>query len=207
MSSANKKPEDIKSGDRKNAAASARPEMAGMRARKAPPSIAAMLRVDHAGEYGAVAIYKGQQAVFKQAKATRAVAAQIAQMEAEEQKHLDAFDALLNERRVRPTALGPVWKAAGYGLGVATALMGEKAAHACTEAVETVIEQHYAEQIELTKDSDPQLSQIFTEFREDELHHRDIAVEGGARQAPAYGLLSRVITAGCKAAIKITTRI
>lgn len=187
-----------------------KPELAGRKAlpnKATPPSIAQMLRIDHAGEYGAVAIYKGQQAVFRCSRATQDMAAQIAQMEAEEQKHLDAFDALLIERNVRPTALGPVWKAAGYGLGVVTALMGEKAAHACTEAVETVIEQHYAEQIEATRDEDPELCAAFTQFREDELHHRDIAVEGGAKDAPAYGLLSRVITAGCHAAIKITKRV
>jgi ubiquinone biosynthesis monooxygenase Coq7 len=186
-----------------------RPEMAGMRAgaKKAAPDIAAMLRVDHAGEYGAVAIYRGQQAVFGKSRKTQAIAAQIAEMEAEEQKHLTAFDDMLIARRVRPTALGPIWRAAGYGLGVATALMGEKAAHACTEAVESVIEQHYAEQIEATRESAPELCAVFTEFREDELHHRDIAVEGGAKEAAGYGILSRVITAGCQAAIKITERI
>ena len=188
-----------------------RPNLAGLgpqsRQGITPPLIAQMLRVDHAGEYGAVAIYKGQQAVFRRSASTKAMAAQIAEMEAEEQKHLDAFDTLLIERNVRPTALAPIWNAAGYGLGVVTALMGEKAAHACTEAVETVIEQHYAEQIEATKDSNPDLCATFTEFREDELHHRDIAVEGGAQEAPAYGLLSKVITAGCHAAIKVTSRI
>jgi len=109
--------------------------------------IAEMLRVDHAGEYGAVAIYKGQQAVFGKSPKTREIAAQLAEMEAEEQKHLTAFDDLLNEHEVRPTALAPLWNVAGFGLGVVTALMGEKAAHACTEAVETVIEGHYADQI------------------------------------------------------------
>ena len=178
------------------------------RNRKATPTrIAEMLRVDHAGEYGAVAIYRGQQAVFGRSPATKDMAAQIAEMEAEEQKHLTAFDEMLVERAVRPTALAPVWQAAGYGLGVVTALMGEKAAHACTEAVETVIEQHYAEQIEATKESDPALSAVFTEFREDELHHKHIAVDGGARDAAGYGVLSRVITAGCKAAIEITKRV
>lgn len=189
-----------------------RPKLAGTtaRARNAKPtpdSIAQMLRIDHAGEYGAVAIYKGQQAVFARGKHTQDLAAQIKEMEAEEQKHLDAFDEFLIDRDVRPTALAPIWNVAGYGLGVVTALMGEKAAHACTEAVETVIEQHYAQQIEQTKDIDPALSATFAEFREDELHHRDIAVDGGAKEAPGYGLLSRVITAGCHLAIKVTSRV
>jgi len=174
---------------------------------KTNPRIAEMLRVDHAGEYGAVAIYRGQQAVFGRNPKTAQIAAQLAEMEAEEQKHLDAFDELLVERRVRPTAMTPIWNVAGYGLGVVTALLGEKAAHACTEAVETVIEQHYGAQVEEIKKDDPALSAMFAEFREDELHHRDTAIAGGAKDAPGYGLLSRVITAGCKAAIKITEKI
>ena len=120
------------------------PKQAG---HKENPRIAEMLRVDHAGEYAAVAIYRGQQAVFKRSSKTQAIAGQLSEMEAEEQKHLDAFDKLLVERDVRPTAMTPIWNAAGYGLGVVTALMGEKAAHACTEAVENVIEQHYGEQV------------------------------------------------------------
>ncbi len=172
-----------------------------------PRPIAEMLRVDHAGEYGAVSIYKGQQAVFARQGSTQKIAKQLAEMEAEEQAHLDAFDDLLNEHQVRPTALGPIWNMAGYGLGVATALMGEKAAHACTEAVETVIEQHYADQIEAIGDEHPELKARFIQFREDELHHRDIAVEEGAQEAPAYGLLSAVIKTGCRVAIKISEKI
>ncbi len=171
------------------------------------PRIAEMLRVDHAGEYGAVAIYKGQRAVFSKSPKTRIIADQIAQMEREEQKHLDAFDTLLIERGVRPTLMAPVWNAAGYGLGVITALMGEKAAHACTEAVESVIEQHYGAQAEEVANSEPELAATFTEFREDELHHRDTAIDGGAREAKGYRFLSTVITAGCRAAIKITEKI
>lgn len=169
--------------------------------------VAEMLRVDHAGEYGAVAIYRGQQAVFGRSPSTAPIAAQLAEMEAEEQKHLDAFDQLLVEREVRPTAMTPVWNVAGYGLGVVTALMGEKAAHACTEAVETVIEQHYAQQAEEIAEREPELAETFREFREDELHHRDTAVDGGAHDAPGYPLLSRAIRAGCHVAIRITQKI
>lgn len=176
--------------------------------RKTPPHrIAEMLRVDHAGEYGAVAIYRGQQAVFSRNPATAEIAAQLKEMEAEEQKHLEAFDRLLVEREVRPTAMTPVWNVAGYGLGVITALMGEKAAHACTEAVETVIEQHYAAQAEECAGSEEELAATFREFREDELHHRDTAIEGGAQDAPGYPVLSRLIRAGCHAAIRITEKI
>lgn len=174
---------------------------------KTNPRIAEMLRVDHAGEYGAVAIYRGQQAVFAKNAKTQKIAAQLAEMEAEEQQHLDAFDKLLVERNVRPTAMTPIWNVAGYGLGVVTALMGEKAAHACTEAVENVIEQHYGAQAEEIIEEEPELAATFAQFREDELQHRDTAVEQGAHDAPGYGLLSRVITAGCHAAIKITEKI
>lgn len=184
-----------------------RPLRPGAAPKKTSPRLAEILRVDHAGEYGAVAIYKGQQAVFGRNAKTRKIAGQLKHMQEEEQKHLDAFDGLLNEHSVRPTAMMPLWDAAGYGLGVVTALMGEKAAHACTEAVETVIEQHYADQIEELKDSHPDLSATFTEFREDELSHRDLAVEEGAKEAVGYPLLSAVITAGCHAAIKITEKI
>lgn len=173
----------------------------------APRRVAEMLRVDHAGEYGAVAIYRGQQAVFGRSPATAPIAAQLAEMEAEEQKHLEAFDRLLVEREVRPTAMTPIWNVAGYGLGVVTALMGEKAAHACTEAVETVIEQHYASQADEIAETEPELAETFREFREDELHHRDTAVEGGAHEAPGYAFLSRAIRAGCHAAIRITERV
>jgi len=185
-----------------------RPSRPGPSPKKsASPRLAEILRVDHAGEYGAVAIYKGQQAVFARNAKTRKIAKQLKHMEEEEQKHLDAFDDLLNQHNVRPTAMTPIWNVAGYGLGVATALMGEKAAHACTEAVETVIEQHYGDQVTELKDSEPELSAIFAQFREDELSHRDLAIEEGAKEAPGYAVLSGVITAGCRLAIKITEKI
>ena len=164
-----------------------------------------MLRVDHAGEHGAVAIYRGQEAVF--ARARPAMAAQLREMRDEEQKHLDAFDQLLVGERVRPTLLMPLWNAAGTALGVATALMGERAAHACTDAVETVIEEHYAEQAREAELTRPDLARTFAEFREDELHHRDVAVAGGAREAPVSRALAGVIRLGCHAAIAVSRRV
>ncbi|PHR61598.1 MAG: demethoxyubiquinone hydroxylase family protein [Robiginitomaculum sp.] len=171
------------------------------------PRIAEMLRVDHAGEYAAVAIYSAQAKVFGRSHQTRKIAAQLQHMCEEEQEHLDAFDALLLEHKAKPTVLLPIWNIASTGLGVATALMGEKAAHACTEAVESVIEQHYAEQIEETKNSDKELCARFTQFREDELRHRDLAIESGAKEAPAYPVLSAVIKAGCRMAIRLSEKI
>jgi ubiquinone biosynthesis monooxygenase Coq7 len=103
--------------------------------------------------------------------------------------------------------MSPVWRAAAFALGAGTALLGEKAAHACTEAVESVIEEHYAGQIAELEARDPALAAELNQFRDDELHHKDIAIEEGAREAPGYPLLSAVIKAGCRAAIKISEKI
>ena len=166
-----------------------------------------LLRVDHAGELAAVHIYRGQAAVFGQAKGGERMAAQMAEHEAGEQVHLDAFDAILNREQVRPTVFAPLWRAAGFALGAGTALMGEKAAHACTEAVESVIEAHYAEQIAEVSAREPELAAELTRFRDDELEHRDHAVAEGARDAPGYPLLSGVIRAGCRAAIRLSEKL
>ena len=166
-----------------------------------------ILRVDHAGEYGAVHIYRAQRAVFEGRQGKAAIAADMADMQAQEAVHLARFDALLNAERVRPTVLIPVWRLAAIALGTGTALMGEKAAHACTEAVEAVIEKHYADQITELSDSDPALAAELAVFRDEELAHHDHAIEHGSREAPAYRLLSAVIKAGCQAAIKISERV
>lgn len=166
-----------------------------------------ILRVDHAGEYAAVHIYRAQRAVFEGRKGHEGVAADMAEMQAQEAVHLGRFNALLNAERVRPTVMTPIWRLAALGLGAGTALMGEKAAHACTEAVEDVIEKHYAEQIAELQDRDPELAAELSRFRDEELAHHDHAIEHGSREAPAYRLLSAVIKAGCKAAIKVSERI
>lgn len=168
---------------------------------------AEILRVDHAGEYAAVHIYRAQQAVFEGRAGKDAIAADMEAMRGQEAVHLARFDALLNAERVRPTVMTPVWRLAAMALGAGTALMGEKAAHACTEAVESVIEEHYADQIAELADRDPDLAAELTKFRDEELAHHDHAVEQGSREAPAYGLLSAVIKAGCRAAIKVSERI
>lgn len=166
-----------------------------------------MLRVDHAGELGAVHIYRGQQAVLSKARGKDRLAGKLREMEGHEQEHLARFDEILNERQVRPTLMAPLWRVAGFALGAGTALMGEKAAHACTEAVENVIEDHYASQIDELKDREPELAAELTKFREDELAHRDEAVAEGAKEAPGYPLLSAVIRAGCKAAIRVSEKV
>ena len=168
---------------------------------------AAMIRVDHAGEYGAVRIYEGQLAVLGRRKGSEASAEMIRHMAAEEQRHLKTFDRIINERRVRPTALEPVWRVAGFALGAATALMGEKAAFACTAAVEEAIDEHYAQQIEALGDSDPALKQTVEDFRADEAAHRQTALDQGAEQATGYKFLSGAIKAGCRVAIKLSEKI
>jgi ubiquinone biosynthesis monooxygenase Coq7 len=169
--------------------------------------VAQMLRVDHAGELAAGAIYRGQRAVLRASPGAGRALAQISDMEAQEDEHLARFDAILTQRRVRPSLLAPLWRAAGFGLGAATALIGERAAHACTEAVETVIEGHYAAQIVEIAPSEPVLAAELSRFRDDELAHRDIAIAEGARQAPAYPVLAAVIRAGCRAAIRIAEKV
>ncbi|HRJ64039.1 demethoxyubiquinone hydroxylase family protein [uncultured Brevundimonas sp.] len=179
----------------------ARPGRGASRRRRAE-----ILRVDHAGEYAAVHIYRAQRAVFEGRAGHEAVAADMGEMQAQEAVHLARFDALLNAERVRPTVMTPVWRLAALALGTGTALMGEKAAHACTEAVESVIEEHYADQIAELKDRDPALAAELSAFRDEELAHHDHAVAHGSREAPGYDLLSAVIKAGCRAAIKVSER-
>ncbi len=169
--------------------------------------LAEILRVDQAGELAAVAIYRGQRAVLGEGAGHARIAGQLAQMEAHEAEHLARFDALLTERRVRPTVMAPLWRLAGFALGAGTALLGEKAAHACTEAVENVIEQHYAGQIAELDAREPALAAELARFRDEELAHRDQAVSEGAHQAPGYALLSAVIGAGCRTAIKISEKL
>jgi ubiquinone biosynthesis monooxygenase Coq7 len=166
-----------------------------------------MIRVDHAGEYGAVQIYRGQLAVFEAMQGKERIASLLREMEKGEQEHLDTFDRLIADRDVRPTAMAPVWRLLGFGLGAATALMGEKAAHACTAAVEEVIEEHYAQQAKMLEKLDPELGAVVARYREDELNHRDTAILEGAKNAPAYGLLSEAIKFGCRTAIAVSKRI
>jgi ubiquinone biosynthesis monooxygenase Coq7 len=165
---------------------------------------ASMLRVDQAGEYGATRIYAGQLAVLRP---NCAEAKLISRMAAQEQRHLARFDKLMSERRVRPTLLQPLWNVAGFALGAATALMSEKAALACTDAVETEIDRHYGQQLDELGDDDPELSADIAEFRADELEHRDIAREAGATGALGYPLLTAAIRAGCRVAIGLSKRI
>ena len=168
------------------------------------PDAASMLRVDQAGEYGATRIYAGQLAVLRR---NCPEARLVARMASQEERHLKRFNQLMAERRVRPTALQPLWNAAGFALGAATALMSEQAALACTDAVETEIDKHYREQLAELGDDDPELAADIEEFRADELEHRDSARAGGATNAIGYPLLTAAIRAGCRVAIELSKRV
>lgn len=161
------------------------------------------IRVDHAGEYGAERIYSGQLAVLGRGPHAQT----LHHMRDQEVHHLETFSRLVVTRRVRPTVMLPFWHVAGFALGAVTAAMGVKAAMACTVAVEETIDEHYAaQQATLDADEAP-LNETIERFRLEELEHRDIGIENGALQAPAYRLLTAVIKVGCKAAIKISERV
>jgi len=162
-----------------------------------------MIRVNHAGEYGAKRIYAGQLAVLGKTKAGKV----IREMADQEQEHLEAFSKIMTQRRVRPTVLMPLWHIAGFAMGAVTALLGEKAAMACTVAVETVIDEHYAKQEEQLGAADSELKSMVTQFRADEKEHHDTALEHGAESSPHYRLLTRVIQYQTKLAIWLSTRL
>jgi ubiquinone biosynthesis monooxygenase Coq7 len=167
-------------------------------------SNASMIRVDQAGEYGATRIYAGQLAVMGD---RHPMAREIAHMAEQEERHRQFFDEMIARRGVRPTALQPVWKVAGFALGAVTAAMGPRAAMACTAAVETEIDRHYRQQLDELGNSDPELSAAVAEFRAEELEHKEAALAAGAESAPGYPLLSAAIRAGCRAAIALSKRI
>jgi len=168
------------------------------------PDTDAMLRVDQAGEYGATRIYAGQLAVMGTRTPT---ARSIAAMALQEERHRKHFDAMIVRRGVRPTLLQPFWNVAGYGLGMATALIGPEAAMACTAAIETEIDKHYGEQLEEIGGSDPELAEAITDFRADEVEHKATAMAAGAERAPAYPLMTAAIRLGCRVAIAASKRI
>jgi 3-demethoxyubiquinol 3-hydroxylase len=168
--------------------------------------VARAIRVDQAGEYGAKRIYDGQLAVLAR-RGDAESHALIRNMALQEQAHLDAFDRMLVERRVRPTLLSPVWHVAGFALGAASALLGVKAAMACTEAVEEVIDEHYARQAASLGDDEADLKRTIEQFRADEVGHRDTARASGAAGAPAYNVLKPAVKAASRLAIWLSERV
>ncbi|MDP6344266.1 MAG: demethoxyubiquinone hydroxylase family protein [Alphaproteobacteria bacterium] len=178
-----------------------RPSLPGDLSRRA--RLHRMLRVDQAGELGAKHIYRGQLAVLAEHECEPA----LRDMAEQEEEHLETFDRLLSDRGVRPSALSPLWRAAGFTLGAGTALLGERAAMACTVAVEEVIEEHYQRQLDELADDEAELRALVERFRDDEIEHRDIGLAHGAEAAPAYQLLNHGIKAGTRLAIWLAERI
>lgn len=163
-----------------------------------------ILRVDHAGEYGARRIYEGQLAVLGKSPS----APTLRHMAEQESQHLHAFERLMVERQARPTALLPIWHVAGFALGAATALLGERAAMACTVAVEEVIDEHYRGQIaSLDEGTEEALGETLESFRQDEVAHRDTALAAGAEEAPGYAVLSQAIKGASRLAIWLSERL
>ncbi|WP_260927743.1 demethoxyubiquinone hydroxylase family protein [Novosphingobium sp. 9] len=171
--------------------------------RRAAQRFSRMIRVDQAGEYGAVRIYAGQLAVMG---SRGPHSNEIVHMLAQEEVHKARFDQMIAERGVRPTLLQPFWSVAGFALGAVTALIGPEGAMACTAAVETEIDKHYTQQIEEIGKDDPELAEVVHKFRDEEREHRDAALAAGAEKAPAYPLLYAAIRLGCKAAIRLSER-
>lgn len=162
-----------------------------------------ILRVDHAGEYGARRIYEGQLAVLGKSPSAPA----LRHMAEQETQHLRAFETLMVERRARPTALLPIWHVAGFALGAATAFLGERAAMACTVAVEEVIDQHYRGQIEALGEEEGPLGETLEAFRRDEVAHRDTALAAGAEEAPGYAVLTQAVKSASRIAIWLSERL
>ena len=161
------------------------------------------IRVDHAGEYGAQRIYQGQLALLGGGPKGELLRHMLRQ----EQAHLARFSDLVASRRVRPTALLPLWHIAGFALGAATAALGERAAMACTVAVEEAIDEHYAGQAAALGEDEAELRGTVEQFRAEELEHRDIGLANGAEDAPGYRLLYNLIKGGCRVAIAISERV
>jgi len=168
------------------------------------PRIDQMIRVNHAGEYGAKRIYQGQLAVLSDDPELKETLTHMAE---QEDQHLKFFENEIVSRQTRPTLLQPFWHIAGYGLGYITAKMGKEAAMACTVAVETVISEHYEEQLNELGDKEPKLKASIQKFKEEEEEHHDIGLQNGAELAKGYPVLSNTIKAGCRTAIWLAKRI
>ncbi|XP_078461212.1 NADPH-dependent 3-demethoxyubiquinone 3-hydroxylase, mitochondrial [Lampetra planeri] len=172
-----------------------------------PALVERIIRVDHAGEYGADRIYAGQFAVL----GGSSVAPVIKRMWDQEKEHLAKFEELISRHRVRPTALLPLWNVAGFLLGAGSALLGKEGAMACTVAVEESISEHYNNQIRTLVEEDPEkhaeLLELLRKFRDDEMEHHDTGLQHNAELAPAYALLKSSIQVGCKVAVYASERV
>ena len=165
------------------------------------------IRVDHAGERGAVKIYEGQLLALNTIYKNDELKDTILEMREHEREHCDFFENEIKKRKIKPTRFLPLWDLLGVGLGFGTTLLGKKAAMLCTASVEEVIDKHYQDQINQLGEDEKELRDKIIKFREDELHHKDIAYEEGASKAGIYSILDKIIKTGSKIAINISEKI
>ena len=165
------------------------------------------IRVDHAGERGAVKIYEGQLLALKTICKDSKLEKTIEEMKIHELEHRNFFETEIKKRNITPTKLLPLWDLLGVGLGFGSTILGRKAAMLCTASVEEVIDEHYQNQIEQLGTDEKILKDKIIKFRQDELHHKDIAYEKGATKKGLYSILDKIIKTGSKAAIKISEKI
>ena len=165
------------------------------------------IRVDHAGERGAIKIYEGQLLALNTIKKNDSLRKKIQEMKIHEIEHADFFEKEIKKRNIEPTKLLPLWDLLGMGLGFGSAILGDKAAMLCTASVEEVIDKHYQNQINQIEDDEKFLKNKIIKFREDELHHKDIAYENGATKKGIYSILDKIIKTGSKIAINISEKI
>ena len=166
-----------------------------------------IIRVDHAGERGAIKIYEGQLLALKTFKQDEALKKTIEEMKEHEKEHYEFFDQEIQKRNIKPTKLLPLWDLLGVSLGFGTAMLGKKAAMLCTASVEEVIDGHYKSQAYRLEEDEKELKKKIIKFREDELHHKDLAYESGATKDGLYGLLDKVIKISSRIAIKVSEKI
>ncbi len=165
------------------------------------------LRVDHAGERGAIKIYEGQLLALKTLMKNDKLKAKIEEMKVHEQEHADFFDKEIKKRNIKPTKFLPLWDLLGVGLGFGSTILGNKAAMLCTASVEEVIDEHYQNQIDKIGDDEKELKKKIIKFREDELHHKDIAYKNGANKDGVYSILDKMIKTSSRIAIRISEKI
>ncbi len=166
-----------------------------------------IIRVDHAGERGAIKIYEGQLLALKTIKQDNDLKDKIEQMKEQEKEHLEYFEKEIQRRNIKPTYLLPLWDVMGVALGFGTALLGKKAAMLCTASVEEVIEDHYQNQLKKIGDDEKDLKEKIEKFKEDEINHKNIAYEYGATTKGLYSIMDKVIRTGSKIAITISEKI
>jgi ubiquinone biosynthesis monooxygenase Coq7 len=165
------------------------------------------IRVDHAGERGAIKIYEGQLLALNTFIKDDNLKKKIEEMKIHEKEHCDYFENEIKKRNIKPTKFLPLWDILGVALGFGTTILGKKAAMLCTASVEEVIDEHYSNQIKELKIDEKKLKEKIIKFREDELHHKNIAYEEGATKKGMYAILDKVIKTGSKIAINISEKI